>query len=374
MSIFLLILGLVLFVGLVVVHELGHFIAARRNGVDVDEFGIGFPPQAWHRRLKSGLLFTINWLPLGGFVRLKGEHDSVRVKGSYGAATLSTKVKIMTAGVGMNLLTAFVLLTGLAWVGMPKLIENQYTVPSDTKVVHSEVMVGYIEDGSPAAKAGLQQRDQLISIGTKTNTKMIPEAAHLPAVTKEFAGQKVDLTINRDGTVMVLHPTIRTTQEVAGSQKTGQPKGYLGISPTEYMLRRSTWSAPVVAAGVIVQFMKTTLLALGGAITGLLHGHASEASSQVAGPVGIFVLIKDGSVLGYQFILMIIAVISLTLALMNILPIPALDGGRLFVTLAYRIMRRPLSAKTEDRIHGTGFAVLMLLFVVITIVDVKRFL
>lgn len=373
MSVFLIILGLLLFVGLVVVHEFGHFIAARRNGVEVEEFGIGFPPQAWHRRLKSGLLFTINWLPLGGFVRLKGEHDSSTVKGSFGAASLSTKVKIMLAGVGMNLLTAFVLLTGLALVGMPKLIDNQFTVQRDTKVTHNEVLVGYIEDDSPAAKAGLQQRDRLVTIKTDTKNVPITEAGDLPAVTKELAGQQIKLTIERGGKEQVLEPTLRSSKEVGDSQKTDQPKGYLGISPTEYTLRRSTWSAPVVAVGVIGQFTKMTLQALGGAVVGLVRGQAAEASSQVAGPVGIFVLIKDGSLLGYQFILMIIAVISLTLALMNVLPIPALDGGRLFVTLLYRALRRPLTNKVEDRIHGTGFALLMLLFVVITIVDIKRF-
>jgi regulator of sigma E protease len=105
----------------------------------------------------------------------------------------------------------------------------------------------------------------------------------------------------------------------------------------------------------------------------LAQGNGSKASAQVSGPVGVFVLLKDGSLLGYQFVLVIIAIISLTLAIMNVLPIPALDGGRLFVTLLYRIRNKPLTQKIEDRIHGTGFAVLMLLFVLITIVDVRRF-
>jgi regulator of sigma E protease len=170
-----------------------------------------------------------------------------------------------------------------------------------------------------------------------------------------------------------LQTTLRSPGEVEASQKSAQPKGYLGISPTEYTLRRSTWSAPIVAGGLIMQFTKLTFQALGNAVGSLLRGHAAVASSQVAGPVGVFVLIKDGSLLGYQFILMIIAVISLTLAIMNVLPIPALDGGRLFVTLLYRGLRRPLTKKIEDRIHGTGFALIMVLFVLITIVDIKRF-
>ena len=102
-------------------------------------------------------------------------------------------------------------------------------------------------------------------------------------------------------------------------------------------------------------------------------GGAAEAGQQVSGPVGIFVLLKDGSILGIEFVLIIIAVISLTLAIMNVLPIPALDGGRLFVTWLFRIIRKPLSKRTEELIHGIGFAVLMALFLLITIVDIKRF-
>lgn len=362
-----------MFIGLVIVHELGHFLAARKSGVDVEEFGIGFPPTAWQRRLKSGLLLSVNWLPLGGFVRLKGEHDADRSKGSFGAARLNSKVKIMLAGVVMNLLTAFVLLSGLAVIGMPKLIDNQFTVASDTKVTKNKVLVGYVEDESPAARAGLKQGDQLISIGSGGQWSEIKAAEDLPALTKESAGKKVTLTVDRQGQEQSLETTLRSSKEVAESQKSDQPKGYLGISPAEYTIRRSTWSAPITAAGVIGQYTKETMLALGRTVMWLVRGETAEASRQVAGPVGIFVLIKDGSLLGYEFILMIIALISLTLAIMNVLPIPALDGGRLFVTLAYRLLRRPLTKKVEDRIHGTGFALLMLLFVLITIVDIRRF-
>jgi regulator of sigma E protease len=122
------------------------------------------------------------------------------------------------------------------------------------------------------------------------------------------------------------------------------------------------------------QFTAETLKGIGKALGNLVQGHGGKAGEQVSGPVGIVVLLKDGSVMGYEFVLMIIAIISLTLAIMNVLPIPALDGGRLFVTLLYRkVLRRPLSQETEERIHGTGFAVLMLLFIVITVVDINRF-
>src|ERR1019366_5517078 len=155
MSLGLLILGLFLFVMLVVVHEFGHFIVARRNGVGIEEFGIFFPPKLWSRKTKKGWIFSINLLPLGGFVRLKGEHDADKRPGSFGAATLITKVKVMLAGVGMNLLTAFVLLTILAWVGLPQLVNNQYSIKSDAHSVKNETLVGAVENNSPASKVGL---------------------------------------------------------------------------------------------------------------------------------------------------------------------------------------------------------------------------
>ena len=373
MSLFLLIIVLLMFVGLVVVHEWGHFIAARRGGVEVEEFGIGFPPRAWSRKLKSGLLFTLNWLPLGGFVKLKGEHDSATSKGSFGAARLSTKVKIMLAGVGMNLLTAFLILTFLALIGIPKIIENQFTVARDTKVTRNDVLVGYVADNSPAKSAGIKSQDQLIAIrNAKGEVRYISSAEKLPEATKYFAGQNVSIDIKRSGNNQSVQAVLRTEKEVEDSRNSDNPKGYLGISPTEYTIQRSTWSSPIVAAGLIKQFTEATLKGLGSLVTNLFKGKASEATKQVSGPVGIFVILKDGSLLGIQFILMIIAIISLTLAIMNALPIPALDGGRLFVTLLFKVMKKPLPKELEEKIHGTGMLFILGVAFFITAVDFNR--
>lgn len=373
MSLFLLVIGLILFVGLVVVHEFGHFIAARRSGVEVEEFGIGFPPRAKVLAKKNGTVYTLNWLPLGGFVKLKGEHDSDTEKGTFGAASLANKVKIMLAGVAMNALTAFTLFTLAALVGLPKLVDNQFTVASDTKVIRQEVIIGYVEPGSPADKAGLKQRDVIRSIGKPGEPRGIESKNVLPEVTKALAGQEARVLYIRDGVHEATNVQLRTTAEVDASKKTNDPKGYLGISPSEYILQRSTWSAPIVAGGLMKQFTELTLKGLGSALSGLARGNGKQASEQVSGPVGIFVIFKEGSNLGYEFILMLVGLISLTLAIMNILPIPALDGGRLFVTLLFRAIRRPLKENTEDIIHGSGFAVLMVLFVLITVVDIRRF-
>jgi regulator of sigma E protease len=383
MSVFLLVLGLLLFVGLVIVHEFGHFLVARRNGVTVEEFGIGFPPRAWMRKIKDkkgGFEFSINWLPIGGFVKLKGESDAATAKGSLGAATTWSKTKIMLAGVTMNLVVAFGLFTVLAWVGMPKLLDNQLTVSGDTKILRQEVLAGYIESGSPADKAGLETRDKLVSISAVADSERvlaIKSASDLPDITKSLAGEKVIISYERRGQDYTTTATLRSDKEVESSSETIKPKGYLGVSPTEYTLTRSTWSAPIVAVGLIGQFTAATFQGLGSAVGAIFQGDGARAAENVSGPVGIIVLLKDGSLLGIQFILMIIAIISLTLAIMNVLPIPALDGGRLYMVLLSRLSSRlggkPMSQEMEERIVGASFLFLMFLIVLITIVDVRRF-
>ncbi|HSX44548.1 MAG TPA: M50 family metallopeptidase [Candidatus Saccharimonadales bacterium] len=416
MSILLLIGGLILFIGLVVVHEWGHFIMARRSGVEVEEFAIGFPPRAKLLKRKNGTIYTLNWLPLGGYVKLKGEHDADTTTGSFGATSLANKVKIMTAGVLMNVIVAFLLLTFLALVGMPKLVDNQFTVARNTKIINSRVFITDIEPNSPAAKAGLKLRDRIdaisktgLCLGDNSNNdpfctltepagfKPLDSVKSLQKVTKSLGGQNVGILVSRDNKLMIVSSGLRSKSEVDSYNQAHHCndqnysgdracEGYLGVVPTEYSLQRSTWSAPIVAAGLMKQFTVLTFKGLWSAIKGLgsivaglvTNNHVARengqtvSSQQVAGPVGIFVLLKDGSILGYQFILMIIAVISLTLAIMNILPIPALDGGRLFVTLLFHAFKKPLKARTEDLIQGVGFAVLLVLLVLVTVVDIHR--
>lgn len=407
MEILLLIVGLLLFVALVVVHEFGHFIMARRNGVKVEEFGVGFPPKAMTlKKDKEGTEFTLNWLPLGGFVRLKGEHDSDTEKGSFGAASFSAKTKIILAGVAMNLLTAWVLLTLLAVVGIPKLPlpggENQFTVASDTKVLSNKVFVGYVEPDGPAEKAGVMLGDELIGYNCSFTDKepqqldcvdgvKIAKADELRSATEALLSDgagSLNIVIRRDDSFKLLPAYPRSIDEVRATEDANRlcyedteselrncpvVKGYLGIVSYDYTIQRSTWSAPIVGAGLIAQYSRLTYSALGSSIVNLFQGNGSEASDNVSGPIGIFVVLKEGASFGPSYILLIVALLSLTLAIMNTLPIPALDGGKLAVMLLYRGMRKKLTPKIEERIHGTGFMLLMALFVLITIVDVRRF-
>ena len=371
---------------------------ARRNGVEVEEFSIFFPPRIFSKKTKAGWKFSIGLLPLGGFVKLKGEHDSDTTKGSFGAASLLAKTKIMAAGVVMNLIAAFVLFTALALVGMPHLPlpnnEQQFTVASDTKylsrattLVHADT----IEKDSPAAQAGLAINDVIKALGPVNQLETIDKANVLPLLTHKYAGQTVVVRYEHAGKTRERTVTLRSNAEVAAAKQRRQTMGYLGVGAYESQkgvtTTRSTWSAPIVALGVMKQFtgltfqgLGTAMKGLGGTIAGSITGNKparqaaqTEASSQVSGPVGIFFVFKYGAALGYKFILMIVALISLTLAIMNFLPIPALDGGRLWITLFTRAIKRPLSPRREEAINATGFAILMSLIILITVVDVRRF-
>ena len=349
-----------MFVMLVVLHELGHAIMARRNGVEVEEFGIGFPPRAWSTKLKNGTLLSINWLPLGGFVKLKGEHDAAEGPGTYGAASLWTKTKILLAGVIANWLTAVVIFTILALTGLPEILPHQFTVDNDTHIASQEVVAAQVVKDSPAAKAGVKEGDTLLQL----NGQAISSASKLTELTAANAGKTVPFTISHEGktsTVTIVLNKSRTAQQ-----------GFAGVGPGEEVLRRSTWSAPLVGIGVTAQFTAVTLQGLGATVSHLVRQEYQQAGQNVAGPVGIFGILKQSSEVGFTPVLFLIGIISLTLAVMNTLPIPALDGGRLFVTLLFRIMRKPLTKEREESIQAGGFLVLMILVVVITFVDVGR--
>jgi regulator of sigma E protease len=372
------ILALIMFVLLVVVHELGHAIMARRNGVEVEEFGIGFPPRISGKKLKNGTLLSINWLPLGGFVKLKGENDDATGAGTYGGTSLKNKAKILLAGVVINWLTAVVIFTLLALVGMPKLVDNQFTIASDTSVAKQQVVVEVVGKDSPASRAGLAPGDQLLSI----NGQQITSAGQVKQITSQRAGQTVQ--------IMYSHKKQQIQKSAALNRDNSGGKGFLGVTPIERTTLRSTWSAPIVGAGLTAQLTGLTFQGLGNALGNLVvglaqvinpsnyvrqegHAHLQTASSNVSGPVGIFVLLKEVSADGLALVLYLIAVISLTLAVMNVLPIPALDGGRLFVTLVYRGLKKPLTKEAEEKIHGYGFVALLLLIALITVVDVRRY-
>lgn len=376
--------GLIILVILVVIHELGHGIVARRNGVVVEEFGIGFPPRAWGRKLKQSVLgkdvlVSLNWLPLGGFVKLQGEHDSASGKGDYGAATYWQKTKILLAGVLMNWLAAIVLFTILAFVGLPKILPNQFSVPSDTVTTVEPLRIGEVERDSPAQKAGLKNGDELLLIGTRD----VQSSTELSEATSANRGKTVNITYSRGDREYTVPVTLR--DENSANQ------GYLGVRTTQRLSEiRATWSAPIVGVVTTVQLTGETFSALGKLVVSLGEGIGSRfsgdeaarksgdeafafASNSVSGPVGILgVIFPQMQQAGLKPLLLLTAIISLSLAVMNVLPIPALDGGRWFTMTVFKLLRKPLTKEREEKIQTIGFMALLGLIILVTIADVGK--
>jgi regulator of sigma E protease len=378
------VIGLLILVILVAMHEFGHGVVARRNGVRVKEFGVGFPPRAKGWTVKNSILgknvlYSLNWLPLGGFVNLQGENDSATKRGDFGAASFWAKTKILLAGVFVNWVTAAVLLSIVAAMGMPKLLDNQFMLPSDTTVLTAPVTVGSISSGLPADTVGIKVGDRLVSVAGVP----MDDATKLTTLTKENQGKTIDITYERDG----IHKTVPVTLRSDNSDK----KGYLGLGGSQKTTYRSTWSAPVVGVVLTGQFTAYTFQGIGTTFVNFVTGLAqklsfdgstrqaggeklAEVNQNVGGPIAILGMLFPAALAdGLGSLLLVTALIALTLAVMNVLPIPALDGGRWFVTFLYRkVLRKPLTREKEEQIHGTGFMVLMGLFVIIVIADIIK--
>jgi len=377
------IVGIIVLTILVVVHELGHALVSKRYGVVVEEFGVGFPPRAWAKELRKSFLgkevtYSINWLPLGGFVKLQGEHDAADKPGDYGAASFWQKTQILLAGVVANWVIAAVILTALALIGMPRVLDDQFVVPSDIYRITQPVELVAVSSGMPAAKAGLKSGDQIVRFAGQA----VESPAALSERAKELRGQTVEVIYSRQSVEGTTRVTLRDNND--------DEKGYLGVSPAQQEKLRSTWSAPIVGVGTTLQMSWVTLQGLGNVlwngVSGLVMKLVPQQSVQmqanerlasvgasVAGPVGIFgVIFPAAEKAGPLHVMLLAAIISLTLAVMNILPIPALDGGRWFVTALYKFLKKPLTKDIEERIHGIGFAALMVLVVLVTIADIGK--
>ena len=379
--IFGIIIGLISLTFLVALHELGHALAAKKNGVKLKEYAIGFPPRIKSFKAKTdkilpkGTKISIGAIPLGGFVRLQGEHDSDLKKGDYGAASFWGKTQILFAGVAMNWLVAFVLFTVLAISGMPKLLPNQFYLSSDAKISGGGVQVSVISKDSPAEKAGLNKNDTLLEF----NGQKVENSTKIRQDLKNNAGKTVSLKISRNG------------KEISKSVKLNEKgdNGFLGAVLSDGMQKiHSTWSAPIVGLGTTVQFTGETFKGVGELFVNFFGGifekvipnsdsqknantQLSKAGESVSGPVmvigGIFPNIVS---MGMDMILMLTAIISISLACMNVLPIPALDGGRWLMTFIFRILlKKPLSKELEENINGWSFIILMGLSVLVIILD-----
>lgn len=415
--VFGIIIGLVILMLLVVAHEFGHFIMARRNGVRVLEFGIGFAPRAiawvkkpveqkdkdgkpllntdgkpitklkwvkipkkdWNKPQDS-MIFSLNWLPIGGFCAMDGESDADRRKGTFGAASFWGKTKILFGGVAMNWLVAFVILTVLALTGMPQFLEHQFYLGQDAQQidVSRSVVVDKVVEGSPADEAGFENGDEIIAIEGET----VSSAAVISQYGKDHAGETVKYKIKRG----------EEEKELTANLNPADSEYALGVSMASYgqTFIRSTWSAPIVGLGVTAQITGETFKSLGQLVWNLVSGvfrqfspndttreegreDLAAAGDSVSGPVGIIGTIFPAfASTGAANLAFLAALISVSLACMNVLPIPALDGGRWLIIAIYKLRRKKLTKETEEKIVSRAFMVLLALIAIITILDIIK--
>lgn len=336
---------------LVLVHEFGHYWIAKKSGVWVEEFGIGLPPRAWGKKIGE-TLYSVNWLPFGGFVRLHGENADDRVtkvERSFMHKSKKARVAIVTAGVIMNFLLAIVCFSiGYTFSGFPKETPN-------VKIVE-------IVPGAPAAEAGLTAGD----IVREVNGQKVTANQEFVDTVGKYKGEDVTLTIERNGQMQSVHVTPRVDPPAH--------EGALGvvISATE-IYWPPIWQRPFL--GVYYGF-KDAIFWGKIVITGFVKIFTDLAGGTVpkdiAGPVGIYALTTQATSFGILALINFMGILSVNLAILNIMPLPALDGGRLFFILIESVIGKRIVPKVEAIVHTVGMALLLLLLFAITAYDVKR--
>ena len=419
MDIFLgVVVGLLVLMTLVTLHEFGHFIAARRNGVRVLEFGICFPPRAiawvrdpktkkWKRlprkdwkKPQEGLIFSLNWLPIGGFCQMDGESAADKRAGTFGAASYWAKTKILFAGVAMNWLTAFVIFTVLAWTGMPEFLDNQFKVPADSRIVAAAVEVTKVAEGSPAEAAGLEAGDHILAV----DGNEVTYAYEINDYNREHAGEMVIYSVSHKDKACVNQPDCyqepcdcleydeaEVIRDLPVTLNPEDSEYLLGVTMSSTQsITYSTWSAPIVGAGLTVQLTGETFKGVGILLWNLISGVGSQfsfddsvresgqaaisaAGDSVSGPVGIIgQLFPAFTAAVPSNLAFLAALISVSLACMNVLPIPALDGGRWLLITIYKVRKKTLTKETEEKIVSRAMMALLALIFIVTILDIIR--
>ncbi|HLD26153.1 MAG TPA: site-2 protease family protein [Candidatus Andersenbacteria bacterium] len=357
----MLVLTIVVFVGLllalVLVHEWGHFAAARRAGCRVEEFAFGFPPRLFSIT-RGGTRYSFNLLPLGGYVKIEGEDmaEATPSPTSFAGKSAGWRIFILAAGVLMNVVLAAALLSWQVGIGVPTLVTEE----NEARVVEHKAFIVSVANGSPAATAGLQSLDRVMRVGPIQN----PRVRELQQYITEHAGEAMTLTVSRQG--------LTKTVEVTARENPPAGEGALGVGLQETGLARTPWwQAPWRGVQRTGEMLVSIVSQFWLMASRLLSGQA--VGETITGPVGIAVLTHEVTTLGLSYLLEFAALISLNLALINILPLPALDGGRILFVGFELLFRRRLPAKIEQYAHLAGFVALIALMLVITFRDVKRF-
>ncbi|KKQ44503.1 MAG: Membrane-associated zinc metalloprotease [Candidatus Moranbacteria bacterium GW2011_GWC2_37_8] len=366
--VFLIILGVLVFV-----HELGHFVVARRNGIKCDEFGFGFPPRAvgvykdekkgkWefvigNKHIESkNTIYSLNWFPLGGFVKIKGEDgEGKKEKDSFAAKSAWIRIKVLAAGVTMNFILAWVLFSWLLTMGI-----NQEVDQNDTSVSGTKIQIASVVAKSPAYEMGIREGDTVIKcVGEDARcAQTFANIAELQAFVADNKGMEITLQISRGSDLFDFTGVPRLEAPVG--------EGLLGIGLAQTTFVKYTpWEA--IKQGPVV--MWNVLVMMGIVIKSLFAGDVSN----IGGPLAIAHFTKQATALGFSSIVQLAALLSVNLGIVNILPIPALDGGRILFVLIEKIKGSPVSQETEGTLHTIGFFLLMLLMVYLVVNDLMRY-
>jgi regulator of sigma E protease len=341
---------------LVILHEMGHFFAAKKFGVKVEEFGIGLPPRLFGKKYGE-TIYSVNALPIGGFVRMEGEEQRSEDPRSFNKQPLWQRFVIVAAGVFIFWIIAVIIFAGLgATIGIPTAIDD-----NAANVQNPHVRIVGLAKDSPASEAGFALGDTIVSIEGEEITK-VKEVQDLAL---QYAGQETAVVIDR-GT---------ETLEVVLTPREDPPagEGAIGISLTRAGLVKYAWyEAPF--QGVVRTWNITLSIfdMFGVLFSGLTGGEGLPQGAQVSGPIGVIDLLKNSLALGVSSYLSFVAVISVYLAIFNTIPIPALDGGRMFFILLEGIRRKPLPEKLEQRAILISFLILIPLIIWVSIGDIQR--
>lgn len=364
--IFAIIIFIFILTTLVMVHELGHFWVARRNNIKVEEFGLGLPPRIWGKKYK-GTIYSINWLPFGGFVRLLGEDSEgvdLKKKGSFYLAPAPVRAAVVVAGVLVNYFVAVILLYVVLLGGgfkfsVPQIIDHEFRFANNI----TQVVLAEFSDDSPLKSLGVEQG----SVVNKINGEAIDGSVNFSEQIKR-SGDAINLNLSRqDGTEQSI--TV-TPLEKEGKKILGVYLAEQTVISYEGFWQRlfSGFSQSINLAEYSVKVMAVLV---GSAFE---TGNFAPVSQGVAGPVGIAQYTKIAMDFGWMASLQLVALLSLNLAMVNILPIPALDGGRFFFIVVEMITRKRVSAKFERIVHTVGFAALIALTFVVTANDILKLL
>jgi regulator of sigma E protease len=328
---------------LVLVHELGHFVVAKRAGIKVQEFGFGYPPRLIGVKVGE-TVYSINLLPLGGFVKMLGENGSPGDPGSFASKSKRVRAAVLIAGSAMNLLLVPTLFSIGLMVGEP--------VPCDAC---GTVQVYGVQSASPAEEAGLKPGDLFVSLGGQP----IRNTDDVRLVVRAIGEQPLTAVVRRDATEV----PVQVTPRISGPD--AQPTIGIQLGPEVVTVRYPIWQAVPMAIQRTGDLIRLFFAGLGQMIT-------REAPAELAGPVGIAQMTGQAARAGWAYLLQFTAFLSLNLAFFNILPIPGLDGARLAFVIVEGLRGRRLNPQTEGVIHFIGLMLLLTLMAFVSVNDVQR--